>query len=321
MLRKQFTIDDLHQLHENKYDYSLLHIDDTTSLRTKVTVICEVHGPFSISLYSHVSQKKGCQRCSWASTAAKNREYLSISPEDFISACHNTHNGFYDYRETEYTGALYKIRVICPIHGKFMVRADRHKKGQGCQICMRAIRTEQKKLLQREWIERCVDTHQEQYDYSKAIYTGTESKVVIICLKHGEFKQNASHHMRGSECPRCIRRRSKIGEEWLSSLGLKLDREYFLKGLRRWADGFDLYTNTVYLFHGDYWHGNPNKFESDTVNKTIGKSFGELFEETLRTEKMIRDAGYNLVTIWESDWIKARSNPSCGRLLMEKKEG
>lgn len=61
-------------------------------------------------------------------------------------------------------------------------------------------------------------------------------------------------------------------------------------------------TNTVYEFYGDYWHGNPSIYPSDDVNPSSRKTYGTLYEETMRREKVLRTAGYNLVTIWESEF-------------------
>jgi len=36
----------------------------------------------------------------------------------------------------------------------------------------------------------------------------------------------------------------------------------------------------------------------------MGKTFGELYQNTLKKEQYIRVMGFNLITIWESDWIK-----------------
>ena len=35
-----------------------------------------------------------------------------------------------------------------------------------------------------------------------------------------------------------------------------------------------------------------------------GKTFGELYKNTLQKEKLIQELGYNLVVIWEYDWLK-----------------
>jgi len=60
--------------------------------------------------------------------------------------------------------------------------------------------------------------------------------------------------------------------------------------------------------HGDYWHGNPAVFDPDDCNKHIKKSFNELYTKTTAEEKVIREAGYNLVVMWENDWNNLKKN-------------
>ena len=47
--------------------------------------------------------------------------------------------------------------------------------------------------------------HNNEYDYSKSIYTGTSEKLIIICPTHGEFPQSAGSHLAGSGCPICAK--------------------------------------------------------------------------------------------------------------------
>ena len=68
------------------------------------------------------------------------------------------------------------------------------------------------------------------------------------------------------------------------------------------VDGWCKSTNTIYEFHGDYWHGNPEIYNSEEMNKTAKKTFGELYEKTCHREELIRSLGFKLVVIWESDW-------------------
>ena len=70
------------------------------------------------------------------------------------------------------------------------------------------------------------------------------------------------------------------------------------------ADGYCKETNTIYEFHGDYGHGNPNIYHGSQFNKTTKRTFGELYQSTISKEQQIKDMGFNLITIWESEWIK-----------------
>ena len=74
------------------------------------------------------------------------------------------------------------------------------------------------------------------------------------------------------------------------------------------VDGYCKSTNTIYEFHGDFWHGNPEKYNSEEMNSTAKKSFGELHEKTLKREELIRTLGFKLVVMWESDWDRIEDN-------------
>ena len=60
------------------------------------------------------------------------------------------------------------------------------------------------------------------------------------------------------------------------------------------VDGYDEENNTVYEFHGCYWHGHSCHTGYDE----------EKWNKTLRRDEAIRNAGYTLVTITSCEWIK-----------------
>ena len=69
------------------------------------------------------------------------------------------------------------------------------------------------------------------------------------------------------------------------------------------VDGYCEETNTVYQFHGCYWHGHACRLTAGKDrNEKTGKTFTELQNATLEKERYIRDLGYNLVTITECKW-------------------
>ena len=97
---------------------------------------------------------------------------------------------------------------------------------------------------------------------------------------------------------------SKAEKAWLKSLGIPNDKKhrqvkiacgktYFV------VDGYDPETRTVYEFNGSFWHGNPDVYDAEEINETLGKTFGELYGATLKKEKMLRKYGYGVVTKWE----------------------
>jgi hypothetical protein len=60
----------------------------------------------------------------------------------------------------------------------------------------------------------------------------------------------------------------------------------------------------VYEFNGDFWHGNLNRFDKDTVHPYLDITYGELYKQTKTKEQIFKDNGYKVISIWESDFDK-----------------
>lgn len=61
-----------------------------------------------------------------------------------------------------------------------------------------------------EFIKDCNIIHNNYYNYRETIYTKMSNKVVITCPVHGNFKQLATHHIRGKGCAKCAFDKNKI---------------------------------------------------------------------------------------------------------------
>jgi hypothetical protein len=72
--------------------------------------------------------------------------------------------------------------------------------------------------------------------------------------------------------------------------------EYKISDSKFKADSYCEETNTIYKFHGDYWHGNPKIYDQNDTTY-FGKKFGELYQKTIDREKLIKVKGYNLVVM------------------------
>jgi hypothetical protein len=109
---------------------------------------------------------------------------------------------------------------------------------------------------------------------------------------------------------------SKVSLEWIAYIekttgltiqhGGKDEGEYRIPGTRLLVDGFCSETNTVYEFHGSYFHGAPHLFNPSDINVTCKKTYGELYRNTIERENVIRSLGYNLVVIWEYEWTELK---------------
>lgn len=58
----------------------------------------------------------------------------------------------------------------------------------------------------------------------------------------------------------------------------------------------------IFEFHGDFWHGNPAKFNSNEMNPLLNCTMGELYERTLQKRDICLTLGYKYVEIWETRW-------------------
>ena len=61
-----------------------------------------------------------------------------------------------------------------------------------------------------KFVEKAKSVHGDKYDYSLVDYTESKNKVIIICSKHGEFKQRASGHLSGYGCSKCSYEKQKL---------------------------------------------------------------------------------------------------------------
>ena len=59
-------------------------------------------------------------------------------------------------------------------------------------------------------------------------------------------------------------------------------------------------TQTVYQFHGCYWHGHDCSLNRGKDKRK--KPMAELLEETRANTEYIRSKGYDVVERWECEW-------------------
>jgi len=149
-----------------------------------------------------------------------------ITTEEFIKKAKSVHGDKYDYSKVDYVNNSTKISINCPIHGEFEQRPNDHLSGKGCSKCSGVC-----KSTTEEFILKVKAIHGNKYDYSKVDYANAHKKVIIICPKHGEFKQEPNSHLRSVGCPKC----KGIGLNYLSyeeakiyirNLGIKTEGEY-----------------------------------------------------------------------------------------------
>ncbi len=94
-----------------------------------------------------------------------------------------------------------------------------------------------KRLTTEEFIQRAKAVHGEIYDYSKVKYINQKTKVVIICYKHGEFRQLPNNHLK-YECSQCAN--EDISQRYTSNT-----KSFIVKAKKIYGDKYD-YSFTKY---------------------------------------------------------------------------
>ncbi len=288
-------------IHGNKYGYSKVNYKDAY---TKVDIFCNIHKEYFKQQPTNHLSGQGCKLCK----SDKTHNRCISTTEEFIKKARKIHGNIYSYDKVDYINVYTRVEIFCNIHKKyFWQKAHNHLAGSGCKLCKADKLHDRLISNTEEFIERAEKIHLNKYNYDKVKYVSSQSKVEIICPIHGSFLQEPNNHIFGQGCPSCSHMISKPETLWLDSLNLPNDKEHRhvsikINGKLFKPDGFDPITNTIYEFYGDYYHGNPSKFQPDKINPTVHKTFGELYLKTLEKETILKSAGYNVISIWESDF-------------------
>jgi hypothetical protein len=123
---KQFIIK-ANDIHNNRYDYSLVQYINTSS---KVKVKCNKHGIFNVTPNDHLSNC-GCPDCG----IEHSKELQRKPTKQFIIDAKKIHGNLYDYSLTKYINCKTKIIIICKKDGSFEQTPNAHLRGQGCPKC------------------------------------------------------------------------------------------------------------------------------------------------------------------------------------------
>jgi hypothetical protein len=280
-LTQQQFIKNAMKIHGDTYDYSLV---DYKSANTKVTIICPQHGVFEQIPKNHTTRKAGCPKC-----VKKHKP----SATEFAQQAKKIHGNVYNYSQVEYLNTRTKVTIICPKHGPFEQQPKQHLKGSGCPTC--AGKTIQTKS---QFVKQATITHGTKYDYSLVDYNSTNTKVKIICPKHGVFEQIPKDHKAGRGCQRCgieitkshTTRISK-GEleiaEFITSLDVDVEQSNVSIISPYELDIYVPEHNIAVEYCGLYWH-------SEQVGR--GRKYHKMKHD------MCAEQNIQLLTIFEDEW-------------------
>ena len=148
---------------------------------------------------------------------------MKKTTSDFIKEAKAIHGNKYNYSQVNYKNQITAVIIICKKHGEFLQKPIHHTRGSGCTKCYR----ERNKYSFKTFVSKAKEVHGEKYKYpdQKIVKGISKTKVLIRCLKHGEFKQLGTEHLSGKGCYQC-------GLETISEKG-RLKPKMFLERARK----------------------------------------------------------------------------------------
>lgn len=299
------------KVHNGRYTYP----NEKTSRPSRVTAVCAMHGTFKLKVHLHLAGV-GCPKCKKSHSTARK------TTEQFVQDAKSIHGNIYDYSKVAYVKGTIPVVLTCARHGQFDILPKMHLRGHGCPKCGNEARGQKRSLFAsdtaEEFIAKAISIHGSTYDYSKLDYVDSKTRVLIICPEHGEFRQRTKNHLAGSGCPKCrARGYSAIAIEWIerTAKAMRLKNvqhaltsgEYRIPGTDYKVDGYHARSKTIFEFHGDCFHGNPSVYKANSrPNPYSDMTAKQLYRRTLAREAHLRELGYTVITIWESEYRRFR---------------
>lgn len=278
-------IEKARKIHGDKYDYSKV---EYVNNRTKVCIICPIHGEFWQTPDKHINRKQGCPKC------ARN---CKDNKETFIKKAKEIFGDEFDYSDVEYINSQIKVAVGCREHGIFLVTPHNHLLGRGCPMCKNRKISESETKTTEKFVEEAKAVHpNDSVIYDKVKYEGAKVKVCLTCPIHGDFWQTPSSHLQGCGCPKCTGQISKAEEEIKQFIEDNCNVEV-LSNRRDIISGgkeLDLYIplmDVAFEYNGMIWHS--ERFGKD-------KNY-----HLKKTEDCLKQ-GIRLYHIYEYEWLNKK---------------
>ena len=149
-----------------------------------------------------------------------------FTQKEVLDRFKKVHGDEYDYSLVDYKGQGKKVIIVCRVHGDFPQVPVSHWLGAGCPDCGLIQRKEKRQLGINKFIERSKVIHGNLYGYEKVEYVNTGIEVIIICPKHGEFRQKPDKHLMGRGCQICGGSSRKTTEHFIEDSKLIHGNEY-----------------------------------------------------------------------------------------------
>ena len=288
------------KVHSNRYDYSnVIYVKN----KVYVEIICKVEGhkPFPQKPNNHLNGS-GCPLCARIKQSLKQ----TLTLDEFIERANKKHGeGTYDYSKVKYVNCDTEVIIICHNHEEpyeFKQTPSKHLLGHGCPICGVQKRAKERALSLSEFIEKANKKHGEgTYDYSESEYINSKTPLIIICPKHGKFKQTPNTHLRGSGCFKCNKYKGEIAiRNFLIKNQIEFEEQKKFEGCEYKRQlKFDFYLpkhNLCIEFDGEQ-HFKPHDFSSKLDEKEKKKNLKLVQYRDQIKNDYCKNNGINLLRI------------------------
>jgi len=178
-----------------------------------------------------------------------------------------------------------------------------------------------------QWfIDKLFDVFKGEITLFEGDYVNANTKVEIHCNRcNKNSRVKPSWLFYTKKCPHCNNTRSSgyskesidLFDILTDKSGFKIrnacnnseyriryyDQENKRRGIK--VDGYIKELNLVLEYNGDCYHGNPNKYKDNDRCHPYDKNVTakELFSKTVEKQNLIKALGYNLIVIWEYDYL------------------
>ena len=258
--------------------------------------VCELGHPFEMIL-ANIRKGKWCLYCAGLKVWRGFNDFETHFPYEsyFWDYVNNSVNPWEVHKSGKYVA-----RFMCELGHSFQMEVHRARSGRWCPVCSG-------KVVLRGFNDFESNCPYESYfwDYSRNngnpwdIHRGSEGKYWFVCENGHSFNTSVKsiYHQR-TWCPSCSNRRSK--DELAIYSWIKYD---LIKGLEVISGDqtvlpgryeIDIYIPSLRLgfeYNGNYWHKDKGDPDGPSAQK----------------ERLAREKGVTLYTIWEDDWTSDRS--------------
>jgi len=159
--------------------------------------------------------------------------------ESFIRKATEVHKGDYSYEKAVYLNSQTKLIITHKELGDHKITPANHLRGTGHPVIGNQKNANSKRKTIEQFIKDAKKIHGDLYDYTKAEYINTSTKIEIIHPVHGSFWQTPANHLRGQGHPVAGRRNI--------SKSLRLTTEEFIERAKKVHNGLYDYRKVEYV--------------------------------------------------------------------------